>query len=112
MRASKLGLGDVVEGARRVVHGAGEHAGERKRYVVVGIVAAAGLGLLHACDGFVAHDVGIGALHARGFGRAVEVDHQMMTGGQVGDAVVPVDSSLIVALDEVDLQAGDAPLFV
>ena len=46
-----------------------------------------------------------------GLVRAVEVDHQVMRGGLVGDAVVEVDSALVVALDEIDLESGDAPLF-
>jgi hypothetical protein len=40
----------------------------------------------------------------------VEVNHEVVLGSQLRDVVVPLDALLIVAVDEVDLDSGDAPL--
>ena len=103
---------DVQEGAGRVVHGTCDQAGERQRHVVRGRYVVAELGVFRALHCFAGHDVGIRALKSVGDVCPVEVEHEPVVCGAFRHAAVPVDDLAVVAVHEVDLHAGDAPLRV
>ena len=65
---------------------------------------------LGAAHGLHGHQVRPGPLPAARQRAAVEVDHDLELGRVLQDVVVEADDVLLVALEEVDLDALDAPL--
>ncbi len=107
MKFSQVG---VVEGAGSVIHGTGQHAGEGKRGVVHRGDAGRPLGVLLAHHSFAGDQIGIGAAQPIRLEGSVVIDHEMVLGGFLHYPAIPVHHPLIVAVHEVDLDPGDAPL--
>src|SRR5208283_363967 len=87
--------GHVIEPAGGIVHGSGEHTGEGQSDIVLRSFARAPLVILRAHDTFTGQHIGVGALHAVGLKRAVEVEHEFVCGGLPGGHAVPVDHPLV-----------------
>ena len=100
----------VVECARRVIHGPGQHARKGQRSVMRRCHPRRPLQILLAHHAFARDQVGIGTPQPIGFERAVVVDHQMMLGCCRHYLPVPLHHPLVVAIHKVDLYARDAPI--
>ena len=77
-----------------------------------GVDAVAPLVVFQAHHAFTGKEIGIGPAQARGLVRSVIIQNQMMLGGLAGQALVEIHHLLIVAIHEVNLDAGGAPLGV
>ncbi len=108
----QVGMHVVRERHRGVVHGTDGVTGERQHGVQPRrLLRVAGLEdvLLGAPHSLHRHQVRPGARPAAGVGAAVEVDEQPVLGGVAEDVEVEADAVLLVAMEEVHLDAGDAP---
>ena len=98
----------------RVVHRTCGLTDEGDRHVVghhVGLLAGP-LHLLQPEDALEVEHVGIGALDSRGLVVAVHVEEQAVFGGRFREAVGEIGDLLVVAVEEIDLEALDAHLRV
>ena len=102
----------IQKAARREIARAHEIARERQRHLVLRRHAVAPLVVLVAQHAFARDLVGKRAIEPRRFECAVKVHQQLVLGGRAGDLFVPLDHLLVVAVHEIDLHAGDAPLLV
>ena len=111
LRRNKIFQVGVVESAGGVIHGTGKHPGEGKCGVVDRSHTGRPLGVLLAHHSFAGHQIRIGAAQPIGLEGSVVIDHEMMLGGLLHHAAIPVHHPLVVAVHEVDLDPGDAPFF-
>ena len=109
---NKFILRDIIEAAWRVVERASHHAREREYAAVDRTVSSGNLAVLGSQDSFVTEHVGIGAFDAPWLAGPVEVEHQMMLRGFTRNVIVEFDTVLVIAIDEVDLDSGHAPLLI
>ena len=93
---AQVGDGDVV--AREVVHRHAVHRGFP-------------FAVLQALDAFEVHQVRIGSLQAERF-HAVQVQQEVVAGGAGGNLFDGLHGGLVVAVEEVNLEAFDAQLLV
>ena len=112
--AEELRADSVLHGARRVVHRAAEHTQVGNGDIVVGlvvdgalVVARFPLRVLHAFHPLEVDDVRKGTLDARGL-QSVVVDDELVAGSCLGNAIAGTYDLLVVAIEEVDLEALDA----
>lgn len=86
----------VEEAARRIVHGTGEHASERKRELVERCNPRAELVVLVAQHALAGEEVGVGDAEAGGLKGAVEIDHEVVLRRERDDVTIPVHHGLVV----------------
>ena len=100
----------VVEAARRVVHGTGEHAREGNGDVMFGRHAVAPLAVFHAHHAFAGEEIRISPAQAGGFVRSVKIHNQMMFRRLADQALIEVHHLLIVVVHEIHFDPGSTPL--
>ncbi len=108
----------VGHSPRRVVHGPGEHTQVGSRHVVAWLVvqrsvayARLPFGVLQALHTFEVEDVGVGTLNAEGL-QAVQVEAELVACCGIGNPVGRCDGLLVVAVEEVHLEAFDAHVLI
>ncbi len=101
--------GGIAHGPLRVVHRSGHLADERNRRVVADLIDGGGapFHLLQSVHPFEIQHVRPGAVQTGRLVRPVQVEHQPMAGGRLGDAVVEGRRQLVIAVHEVDLEPLD-----
>ena len=77
-----------------------------------GLSRITGLRLLHSQHGLVSKHIRKRALHSPRLSRAVKIHHQVMRSRTFGNSIIKIDAGLVVPLDEIDLQSGNAPLLI
>ena len=102
--------GGIAHGSRRIIDEAALQTDEREGDVVARHIHLLGtpFHLLHAEHALVVDDVGEGAVQARGRVEAVIIEGEMILGALLGNAIGHFGGSLVVAVEEIDLEASDA----
>ena len=102
--------GGIAHGSRRIIDEAALQTDEREGDVVARHIHLLGtpFHLLHAEHALVVDDIGEGAVQARGRVEAVIIEGEMIPGTHFGNAIGHFGCSLVVAVEEIDLEASDA----
>ena len=102
--------GGIAHGSRRIIDEAALQTDEREGDVVARHIHLLGtpFHLLHSEHALVVDDIGEGAVQARGRVEAVIIEGEMILGALPGNAIGHFGGSLVVAVEEIDLEASDA----